>query len=261
MRDKFLEVDGTPVKDGQDVVDAVSSHGPGDPVKLLIERSDRRLTVEIEPQLVAVEGEAEKQPRIGISLGIGYDFPFEVSIKVDPSIGGPSAGLMFSLAIYDTLTPGSLTDGEIIAGTGELTDDGTVGPIGGIEQKIAAAEDAGAELFFVPKDNCADVEDIDPDLPWSRRRRCTKRSRHWRSGPTTTTPICRAAERDDDGLRARRPTRRSPPPCWRSRSTRPAWDGTSRPASTRSSTPQPWSRTSRPSHRRSGSMSPASADR
>ena len=65
---------------------------------------------------------------------------------------------MFSLAIYDTLTPGSLTDGEIIAGTGELADDGSVGPIGGIEQKIAGAEDAGAELFFVPKDNCADVE-------------------------------------------------------------------------------------------------------
>ena len=71
---------------------------------------------------------------------------------------------MFSLAIYDTLTPGSLTDGEIIAGTGELADDGSVGPIGGIEQKIAGAEDAGAELFLVPEDNCGDVEGLDPDL-------------------------------------------------------------------------------------------------
>ena len=105
-----------------------------------------------------------KAPRIGISLGIGYDFPFDVSIKVDPAIGGPSAGLMFSLAIYDTLTPGSLTDGETIAGTGELRDDGSVGPIGGIEQKIAGAEDAGAELFFVPRDNCGDVDGLDPDL-------------------------------------------------------------------------------------------------
>ena len=71
---------------------------------------------------------------------------------------------MFSLAIYDTLTPGSLTDGEVVAGTGELLDDGNVGPIGGIEQKIAGAEEAGAELFFVPKDNCGDVDGLDPDL-------------------------------------------------------------------------------------------------
>ncbi len=168
VRDKFLEVDGVPVKTGEEIVEAVEQHGAGDPVELMIERDRRKLTVEIEPRLVEVQGEDQKQPRIGISLGTGYDFPFEVSIKVDPSIGGPSAGLMFSLAIYDTLTPGSLTDGEIIAGTGELAEDGKVGPIGGIEQKIAAAEDAGAELFFVPKDNCDDVKDLDPDLTMVR---------------------------------------------------------------------------------------------
>jgi len=162
VRDKFLEIDGKPVKESQDVVDAVQRHGPGDPVKLLIERDGRTLTVELEPEESVVDG--EKAMRIGVSLGTGYDFPFEVSIKVDPAIGGPSAGLMFSLAIYDTLTPGSLTDDEIVAGTGELIDDGSVGPIGGIEQKIAAAEDAGAELFFVPEDNCRDVLGLDPDL-------------------------------------------------------------------------------------------------
>jgi PDZ domain-containing protein len=71
---------------------------------------------------------------------------------------------MFSLAIYDTLTPGSLTDGRPIAGTGEIEPDGSVGPIGGIQQKIAASEDAGAELFFVPPGNCEDVKGLDPDL-------------------------------------------------------------------------------------------------
>ncbi len=162
VRDKFIEVDGRPVKGSQDIVDAVEKHGPGDPVQLLIERNNKRMTIDIEPRETTVEG--VKAPRIGISLGIGYDFPFDVSIKVDPAIGGPSAGLMFSLAIYDTLTPGSLTDGETIAGTGELRDDGSVGPIGGIEQKIAGAEDAGAELFFVPKDNCGDVDGLDSDL-------------------------------------------------------------------------------------------------
>jgi PDZ domain-containing protein len=158
VRDKFVEVDGVPVTGDQQIIDAIQSHGPGDPVVLVMERNDKELTVELEPKLV------EGNQRIGVSLGIGYDFPFDVSISVDPAIGGPSAGLMFSLAVYDTLTPGSLTDGEIVAGTGELEDDGSVGPIGGIEQKIAGAQDAGAELFFVPEANCPDVDGLDPDL-------------------------------------------------------------------------------------------------
>ena len=86
--------------------------------------------------------------------GVGYDFPFQVSVDIADNIGGPSAGLMMSLAIYDTLTPGSLTGGADIAGTGTITPAGKVGPIGGIQQKIAAARDAGAELFLVPADNC-----------------------------------------------------------------------------------------------------------
>ncbi|KAA1426919.1 YlbL family protein [Nocardioides antri] len=159
VRDKFVEVDGEPIKDPEQIIEAVESHGPGDPVELLIERGDKRLTVEIEP-----EKNEDGDMRIGVQLGTGYDFPFDVKISVDQAIGGPSAGLMFALAVYDTLTPGSLTDGEIIAGTGELEDDGKVGPIGGIEQKIAGAEEAGAELFFVPELNCGDVSELDPDL-------------------------------------------------------------------------------------------------
>ncbi len=74
-----------------------------------------------------------------------YQFPVEVTVGVDPAIGGPSAGLMFSLGIYDTLTEGSMTGGEAIAGTGTIGPDGAVGPIGGIDQKIAGARDDGAE--------------------------------------------------------------------------------------------------------------------
>jgi Lon-like protease len=162
VRDKIVEVDGKPLKTGQQLVDAVQEHGPGDPIELLIDRNHKKLTVNIEPRETVVDG--DRAMRIGIVPGVGYDFPFDVTIAVDPAIGGPSAGLMFSLAIYDTLTEGSLTDGEIIAGTGELFDDGAVGPIGGIAQKIAGAEDAGAELFFVPKDNCGDVVGIDTNM-------------------------------------------------------------------------------------------------
>jgi PDZ domain-containing protein len=64
---------------------------------------------------------------------------------------------MFALAIYDRLTPGSLTGGREVAGTGEITPDGTVGPIGGIRQKIAGAADDGAKVFLVPAANCAEA--------------------------------------------------------------------------------------------------------
>ena len=65
---------------------------------------------------------------------------------------------MFSLAIYDTLTPGSLSGGGRVAGTGEIAPDGTVGAIGGIQQKIVGAREAGAQLFLVPAENCEDAE-------------------------------------------------------------------------------------------------------
>lgn len=151
-------IDGTTVSGPQDVVAAVESQGSGNPVDFRIRRDGEQLDVAVTPQ--DVDGEA----RVGISVAQGFDFPFEIKLRVNEQIGGPSAGLMFALAIYDTLTPGSLSDGEVVAGTGELAADGRVGPIGGIEQKVAGAEDAGAGLFFVPPENCRDVTDLDPDL-------------------------------------------------------------------------------------------------
>jgi Lon-like protease len=93
-------------------------------------------------------------PVVGIVVGPSYDFPFDVTVKIDERIGGPSAGLIFSLAVYDTITPGALTGGSAVSGTGTITEDGTVGPIGGIQQKILAAAGSGAELFLVPPGNC-----------------------------------------------------------------------------------------------------------
>ena len=78
---------------------------------------------------------------LGVCLGITFEFPFKVKINTD-DVGGPSAGTMFALAVYDTLTPGSLTGGKQIAGTGTIDpSDGTVGPIGGIAQKLVGARD------------------------------------------------------------------------------------------------------------------------
>ena len=73
-------------------------------------------------------------------------------------IGGPSAGLMFALGIYNALTPGDLTQGYKIAGTGTISTDGRVGPVGGVKYKIAAAEKAGAKVFLAPQDNFEEAQ-------------------------------------------------------------------------------------------------------
>ncbi len=151
VRDVFLEVNGVKVTDAQQVADEIQKSDAGKSVRFLVERDGEEVTVDITPKLV--DGEL----RVGVSPGPGYRFPFQVTVNIPDNIGGPSAGLMFSLAIYDTLTPGSLTGGAVVAGTGTIDTEGNVGPIGGIQQKVVAARESGAELFLVPKDNCAEA--------------------------------------------------------------------------------------------------------
>lgn len=101
----------------------------------------------------------DEPPRALIGVGIRQEFrfPYDVDLNISENIGGPSAGMMFSLAIYDVLTPGSLTAGKKIAGTGEVDPEGTIGPIGGVQQKLAAADRDDARLFLVPADNCQEA--------------------------------------------------------------------------------------------------------
>lgn len=101
-----------------------------------------------------------EEPLVGVSMV--PVFPFEVEIN-SGDIGGPSAGLMFSLGLYDLLTPGDLTDGRTVAGTGTINVDGRVGPIGGIEEKVVAADEAGAEVLLVPAKNFDGARTVAPD--------------------------------------------------------------------------------------------------
>lgn len=151
--DIIVSIDGLAVttKNTDEAVKRIQQTPAGGSVQLVVRRDGSERTVQVTPQ------EQDGTPKIGVGLGVGYDFPFDVRINLSDDIGGPSAGLMFSLAVYDVLTPGSLTGGERIAGTGEIEPDGSVGAIGGIQQKIAAADRDGAELFLVPKDNCAEA--------------------------------------------------------------------------------------------------------
>ncbi len=150
--DVVVSVNGVNVKQVAQVSEAIQETGPNRPATFVVRRDGRSRTIEV------TADESEDEPGralVGIEIGQGYDFPFDVRLGIDDEIGGPSAGLIFAIAIYDTLTPGALTGGNHIAGTGTIDAKGRVGPIGGIQQKIVAAADAGAELFLVPPGNCA----------------------------------------------------------------------------------------------------------
>lgn len=164
VRDIFVSVDGVELsadkKGQQALLDAIQSAEDGQKLSFVVLRDGERVTVPVGTEEVAND-DGTKRRQIGIQLGLGFVFPFTVSVNISDNIGGPSAGLMFALAIYDTLTPGSLTGGEDVAGTGELDAQGVVGGIGGIQQKIAGAREAGAELFLVPEANCPDALRVD----------------------------------------------------------------------------------------------------
>ncbi len=156
--DLVTGVDGDKVDSAEQLVKMVGALEPGDDVTVSITRKGKAQDVTITTK---PDPENPKLPRIGVSLGTEYTYPFKVNNNVGRSIGGPSAGTMFALAIYDKLTPGSLTGGVKVAGTGEMSPDGTVGPIGGIRQKMAGAAHHKAKVFLVPAANCAEAADGD----------------------------------------------------------------------------------------------------
>ncbi len=159
-RDRLVRVAGRRIRTGQDLVDTLGRLEPGDRVDGVVRRAGERVRFEV---TTTESPEEAGRAVMGVFVGTGYDFPFEVSVGIDDRIGGPSAGLVFAMSVYDRLTPGSLTEGAVVAGTGTINDDGEVGPIGGIQQKIAGAADAGAELFLVPPANCRGALDAPAD--------------------------------------------------------------------------------------------------
>lgn len=149
--DEVVAVDGAKVQTVEQITGAMSKHKPGDKVTMTAKRAGKQ--VQLTMTTVRSPDDAE---RAVIGVVFGYRFPITVKINVG-EVGGPSAGLMFSLAIIDKLTEGPLTDGKFIAGTGTITPEGEVGPIGGIQQKMVAARRAGATVFLTPADNCEEA--------------------------------------------------------------------------------------------------------
>jgi len=152
--DVINKIDGTTPANAEAVASAISGHKPGEKVLLTVTRDGAQKTVSI---VTRPDAKDKSKARVGISVGEKFVFPIDVNNNVGAEIGGPSAGMMFALAIYDKLTPGALTGGKRVAGTGEITGDGTVEPIGGIRQKMAGASADKASIFLVPTANCAEA--------------------------------------------------------------------------------------------------------
>ncbi len=151
--DRIFKVDGRQFPSSEKFIEYVGKKQAGDKVMLTYSRKKTVKTVTLKLQPFK---EDPKKAGIGISLVDDKEIMVDpkVTVKTD-EIGGPSAGFMFSLEIYNQLTKEDLTKGYEIAGTGTIDVDGTVGPIGGIEQKIVAADKAGAEIFFAPNEKGA----------------------------------------------------------------------------------------------------------
>ena len=148
--DVIAAVDGRPVTCRASASSLIQSHGAGQRLTLTIVRGGKTIAVPL------TTASYQGRPVIGVNVVESFKFPFSVDIHIG-QIGGPSAGMMFALAIIDKLTRLNLAGRKFIAGTGEITVGGAVQPIGGIQQKMAGARAAGATVFLAPAANCQDA--------------------------------------------------------------------------------------------------------
>ena len=154
--DVITEIDTTRIELHSEAVHALTSRKPGDRVHLTVEPKGGGASKGLDVVLAAKPGRP-RQPMLGVVLRTAkpaFNFPYKVEIDSE-QIGGPSAGLAFTLEVLDVLTKGELTGGRRVAATGTMEIDGSVGVIGGVAQKTAAVKDAGVRLFLVPMDEVA----------------------------------------------------------------------------------------------------------
>jgi PDZ domain-containing protein len=161
--DTILEIDSKPIGSLDDLSAALAGAQPGDTVSMKVDRP--------EVGVLDLEVELASDPTDPTRTIVGFrpfdsrtvDLPFDVSIDTQ-NVGGPSAGLAFTLALIDELTAGELTGGRNIAVTGTINLDGTVGPIGGLEQKISAVHQHGVDVFLIPAGQF-ELNDLEPGEP------------------------------------------------------------------------------------------------
>jgi Lon-like protease len=158
--DFVLAVDGKAVAGQDDLRAAIRAHPPGDTIRLTIKRDGRTIRI---PVVTRAAADDATKSQVGIDVGLGFDTDVEVEVRLPIDIGGPSAGMMFALSLYDKVTPGELAGGRTVAGTGTIEADGTVGAIIGIQQKMYGAREGGASVFLAPAGNCDEAAGVHVD--------------------------------------------------------------------------------------------------
>ena len=162
--DTIVAVDGKPVHLAEDLVAIIHAHKPGDSVAITIDpaptKTDKKPAAVTETVTLATNPKDSSQAYLGVALETRDlkfpDLPVTISVST-PDVGGPSAGLAFTLGIMDVMTKGSLTGGHKVATTGTMDVDGNVGPIGGMHQKVLAVKASGASEFLVPSSEAAEA--------------------------------------------------------------------------------------------------------
>jgi PDZ domain-containing protein len=167
--DRVLAVDGQDITESRQVASLVQGHRPGDDVHITVDRNGTTRTATVvagrvvgagtnDAKCVPARGSASGTTCLGVTSQEFTTYQFPINVKINTQlVGGPSAGLAFTLAIIDDLTPGSLTGGKRVAVTGTIQADGSVGAVGGVEQKAITARTNGVQLMIVPKSEVADA--------------------------------------------------------------------------------------------------------
>ena len=154
--DIVLSVDDKKFESASEIMRYLDQKKPGDLVSIKVLRSER----EIITKQIKLSARDDGSAFIGVNIQQNFNFPFQVKIQLAET-GGPSGGLVFALGVVEKLTPADLIRGRNIAGTGTITADGQVGPIGGIAEKIIGAKKDGVKIFLAPIENCTDIKNKD----------------------------------------------------------------------------------------------------
>ncbi len=159
--DIILECNGVEVRNRSDLKRSLSGLQAGDEVTLALRRGSEKIEVRTE----VIQPYEDQPPILGVIAPDYYSYKFPLEVELDTGgIGGPSAGLMMTLAIINTLRGGGLAGDLKVAGTGEIFDDGSVGPIGGVNLKVTGAAEMGMNLFLVPRGNYPEINRFPPGL-------------------------------------------------------------------------------------------------
>lgn len=153
--DLITRIDDTPIRSQRQASRVIDAAKPGEELTFHVRAAGQAQDVTL-ARTRCVKG--QHRPIVGVLMV--EPFPIDVSIA-SGEVGGPSAGLMWSLGLYDLMTPGDLTQGQTVAGTGTIDTEGNVGPIGGIRDKVIGAESSGATIFLAPADNMAELDGVD----------------------------------------------------------------------------------------------------